>query len=601
MNELFNLINNANVPWFLAIGIIFLALTIWLIFLQQIRSFKTALNNAQNYLKKYEKISSHEQLEELTHFFKQQALFAQHWDAFKQSLIVAQPSAGIYYTQRPTYYFNLQTFVAPKMNLALFQAVPNSLVGIGLFFTFIGLVAALWFASAGVAAADMEQAKQALRDLLHAATFKFVTSIAGLLASLVFSWREKAHLYQLQTALNDFCDALENRLLSSSLEQLTVQQTQILQAQQLTQAQQEAAFSRALQTAIEPLTQAMTGLVEKVGSINQQALETMMLQFSQQLQGAAGTELRELTHSLQTLVPTISQMQQGLTQSSQHFNQNMVLASQTLQESVKQASEHFLTQLTETHTQLQQQSQQKFTEVSTNLTQINAHLQHLQQSLLEVSQQLNSQLRSAATYSAQCLTEAGTLVNQQLTTGGGHLAHVLQESAVQFTQAQQQLTQVFDSSSQSFQVITNQLNGLQTRLQQTGELLATTHAPLQQVAHHLSEAIAQVHDLVAAVNGMSKMLIETSQETTINFSESTQAVTQTWQKYQGHFERVDEDVSKIFIELSNGLDAYRQQVEHFTGRLEESLTVSVKALGSLIAELVEAIEDLQAVRQSEKK
>ncbi len=574
MNELFNLINNANVPWFLAIGIIFLALTIWLIFLQQIRSFKVALNNAQNYLKQYETISSHEQLEELTHFFKQQTLFAQHWDAFKQSLIVTQSSAGIYYTQRPAYYFNLQTFVAPKMNLALFQAVPNSLVGIGLFFTFIGLVAALWFASAGVAAADMEQAKQALRDLLHAATFKFVTSIAGLLASLVFSWREKAHLYQLQTALNNFCDVLESRFLFSSLEQITVQQTQILQAQQFTQAQQEAAFSRALQTAIEPLTQAMTGLIEKVGSINQQALETMMLQFSQQLQGAAGAELRELTHSLQTLVPTISQMQQNLTQSSQHFNQNMVLASQTLQESVKQASEHFLTQLTETHIQLQQQSQQKFTELSTNFTQINAHLQDLQQGLLEV--------------------------NQQLSASGSELATALRSGATQFIQAQQQLTQTFESSSQTFQVITNQLNGLQARLKQTGEVLTTTHAPLQQVAHHLTEAIAQVHDLVAAVNGMSKMLIETSQETTINFSESTQAVTQTWQKYQGHFERVDEDVAKIFIELSNGLEAYRQQVEYFTGRLEDSLTVSVKALGSLIAELVEAIEDLQAMRQSEK-
>lgn len=596
MNELFNLINNANVPWFLAAGIIFLALTIWLIFLQQIRSFKLVLNNAQRYLKHYGKISSKEQFEELNQFFKQQALFAQHWEAFSQSLIVTQPSTGIYYTQRPAYYFNLHTFVAPKMNLALFQAVPNSLVGIGLFFTFMGLVAALWFASEGVAAADMEQAKQALRDLLHAATFKFVTSIAGLLASLVFSWREKAHLYQLQTELNYFCALLESRLLFSSLEQLTVQQTQILQAQQIAQAQQEAAFSRALQTAIEPLTQAMTGLVAKVGSINQQALETMMLQFSQQLQGAAGTELRELTHSLQTLVPTISQMQQGLMQSSQHFNQNMVLASQTLQESVKQASEHFLTQITETHTQLQQQSQQKFTEVSSNLEQINVHLQDLQHSLLDVSQQLNSQLRSAATYSAQCLTEAGTLVNQQLSASGSALANALQSGATHFIQAQQQLTQTFEHSSQTFQVITTQLNGLQARLQQTGELLMTTHAPLQQVAHHLTEAIAQVHDLVAAVNGMSRMLIETSQETTINFSESTQAVTQTWQKYQGHFERVDEDVAKIFVELSNGLEAYRQQVEHFTGRLEESLTVSVKALSSLIAELVEAIEDLHAAR-----
>jgi hypothetical protein len=98
--------------------------------------------------------------------------------------------------------------------------VPNLLVGAGLLFTFIGLVAALYFASAGVAASNVEIAQRALRDLLAAATFKFVTSIAGLASSLVFSWREKAQLHRVQTRLAHFCSALEARMMPVTSESM---------------------------------------------------------------------------------------------------------------------------------------------------------------------------------------------------------------------------------------------------------------------------------------------------------------------------------------------------------------------------------------------
>jgi hypothetical protein len=93
-------------------------------------------------------------------------------------------------------------------------------------------VAALYFASRGVAAAEVAEAQRALRELLAAATFKFVTSIVGLGSSLVFSWREKALLHRVQRRLAHFCGALEARMVPLTAESIGLAQLAELRQQQ---------------------------------------------------------------------------------------------------------------------------------------------------------------------------------------------------------------------------------------------------------------------------------------------------------------------------------------------------------------------------------
>jgi hypothetical protein len=135
------------------------------------------------------------------------------WRAFAPTLAPAPGSDdAMGYTRRPQESFNESLLAIAGINLRFYNAVPNLLVGAGLLFTFIGLVAALYFASAGVAATDVVTAQFALRELLAAATFKFITSIAGLGSSLVFSWGEKAQLHRVQRRLTQLCSALEARM-----------------------------------------------------------------------------------------------------------------------------------------------------------------------------------------------------------------------------------------------------------------------------------------------------------------------------------------------------------------------------------------------------
>jgi hypothetical protein len=88
---------------------------------------------------------------------------------------------------RPSAYLTLASLERSGLRLGLMQALPNYFVGLGLVMTFLGLIAGLWFASQGMRTADMIEARAALVHLLNSATFKFLTSVAGITMSLVVS------------------------------------------------------------------------------------------------------------------------------------------------------------------------------------------------------------------------------------------------------------------------------------------------------------------------------------------------------------------------------------------------------------------------------
>ncbi len=118
-----------------------------------------------------------------------QRLLRSGWTRYRLGLVPATVGDGELWRARASAsrFYSLGALEQAGLDLKLYQALPNYFIGIGLMLTFLGLVAALYFASQGVASADVKDAQVALGALLQAATFKFLTSIAGLFGSLVLS------------------------------------------------------------------------------------------------------------------------------------------------------------------------------------------------------------------------------------------------------------------------------------------------------------------------------------------------------------------------------------------------------------------------------
>ncbi|TWB14990.1 hypothetical protein FBZ88_13224 [Nitrospirillum bahiense] len=138
-------------------------------------------------------------------------LLIDEWRMFESTLLDAGQGAQrrAYSTIRPQEYFSMEAMESRGLDFRFYVALPNYFVGVGLMFTFLGLVAGLYFASKGLQMGDLAQARQALGQLLAASTMKFVSSVVGIGASLVTSMVVRHWQRKVQAALDDLCRAIE--------------------------------------------------------------------------------------------------------------------------------------------------------------------------------------------------------------------------------------------------------------------------------------------------------------------------------------------------------------------------------------------------------
>ena len=223
----------AWVPWALSAVLVLGAVAVWLQFRLRLRPIDEGLDAALAVVREASNpITFRDRFPTIDQRLAANPIIGDAWRAFAQTLVsVPGQDGALGATRRPADDFNETVLGHAGVNLRFYMAVPNYMVGLGLLFTFLGLVAALYFASAGVTAGSVQGAQGALRDLLAAATFKFVTSIAGLGTSIVYSWREKTQLYRVGRRLGQLCTALEQRLVSVTPEYLGVIQLDELKSQ----------------------------------------------------------------------------------------------------------------------------------------------------------------------------------------------------------------------------------------------------------------------------------------------------------------------------------------------------------------------------------
>src|SRR5262249_48898744 len=147
----------------------------------------------------------------------------------------------------------------------------------------------------------------------HTASFKFMTSLAGLGLSLAYAIYRKRRLRVIDKALDRFHEALERRvplLTPADLQQTTniLLERQASYAEtlatDLSLALQNAfdhAFDKRLGEHVGPLTDAMQRLASGMSSRNEETMEKMLNRFLDQLQSGAGHRMHDVAKGLETL------------------------------------------------------------------------------------------------------------------------------------------------------------------------------------------------------------------------------------------------------------------------------------------------------------
>lgn len=153
------------------------------------------------------------------------------WREFRESLVLLpemseDPAVSdkkrqiVKNTVRPSLFFNREDLL---MDDPGYRYVPTFFVSVGLFLTFLGLIAALGSAGDTLSAAtEGGDTLSALTELLSVASAKFIMSLTGLAASIIFTIRQRTTSSRIDAELHELCDQIEQRIIYQTPERLLV-------------------------------------------------------------------------------------------------------------------------------------------------------------------------------------------------------------------------------------------------------------------------------------------------------------------------------------------------------------------------------------------
>lgn len=469
------------------------------------------------------------------------------WMEFWESLIFPAHDSPdpIRNTVRPEFYLNVHAAEASGRTLRLLQSLPNYFVGLGLLFTFIGLVAALYFASEGVASDNVDEAKESLRHLLNAATFKFMTSIVGLASSIVLSFSYRVIVQNLQREFDRLCEGLERGLLfatdawyaQESLNELKVHSEQLKRFNTDFAIEVgnvlRGTMSESLTEALGPLTAAIEGMTGNVGQMNQDALANMAKAFGEDLKGAAGSEMTALVSALEEIKGSLTGVVDQINATSSDFGNRMATSASRVEELLANAGD---------------------------------------------------QLREKASGAASAFAEQMEGASNNLNASLGPLSAQIGR----FEASIESLDSKIQAQRNAFQDVAEKVSDITVSVAGTIDDLRNASSPLAEVSVRFDSAAKEIRSAGEAITETQNSLRALAEK----IGETTEAMESAWEDYRTRFEGVDKSLGDAIGQLVTGADGYREHVETFVEGLNRELDTAVRNLRGGIEGLKEAVEEL---------
>lgn len=455
----------------------------------------------------------------------------QAWQETEQR-IIAVPVSGrlrVLMLGSPRDLWTPNRLLAGRLNVELAEAVPNLLVGVGLFFTFLFLTGALMGATSalsqqGGASADL---LDATRGLLDTAGGKFLTSLAGLGASVGWTVAARRAMARVQDRCELLLEALAERLPPNGTELALVEQLRQGEAvntrldagharagELLTVAREQRQLfvqfrdqvaehlGRSISASIVPEMEAMSrrivasldGLTGQISAMNQQALEQMMRDHAGLIQQSTRHEMGELRAALTlmserlqasagTLVNGADDVAGVLRGAGQDLQMQLTAASRAWSDSAQATSNAF---------------------GSSIATSVDA-LGRAGTTLGSTMEQAVASFSQSAAQATQSLQQAGSELESGVTRIGGVLCrgaedldaaqHKLATSAVAMRDVLADMSSQGRQGADQIRAVAQQLRDTLAQLDQVQPRWAGTTDRLGQIAEEIGRALASVETL----------------------------------------------------------------------------------------------------------
>ncbi|MBF0124407.1 MAG: hypothetical protein HQL60_03620 [Magnetococcales bacterium] len=514
----------------------------------------------------------------------QMNLLASAWAEFGKHLVVPSGTAATVRSMaEPSSYFNERSLFHANMDARFYDALPNFLIGGGIFGTFVGLVAGIFLAQDGMTAGP-EEMKQALKYLLGGASTAFLTSIFGIGLSLVFSIIARRRIYWISRLIRSFGERMEACLEMAPPENSALVKIHSAQLEQIAEMQRQSGLYRSSQdglaSAIAKAVDARIGasLTPTMGRLfdtivqfqegqkeaNQQAMQQALSQLVDKAQGVTRQNTTGFDQALQTLNDNLKRQNEiilSALRSVQEANQGSLLdATQTMREAMDSVATRMANFLQES---------------SSNLG-------------MRVEQAVAS-LANVATGMKSVQTEMVVLLRESAGGVGGRLDRAITELThvgLAVSESQQETKRAFGIAPQLLTAIENLLAGL-------AQIGVAVQSGQEQHLIGIGQMLQNLNDTLRQQNDMMAAALRNNQEITWGvLSEATQNMRDTMGGAGAEMAaQLHDSVGSIIAGVSGRLDQAIAELTRVAAAISDSQRETQRAFG-LAPQLLVAIENL---------
>ena len=485
------------------------------------------------------------------------------WNEFEYSLITRQRNKDekiVYKTDEASLFFSEHHLLEQHLNLRFWNSVPALLVGVGILGTFVGLVWGL-IPFSGVDFDQADKIKEAIQELLSGISTAFVSSVWGMLTSLLFTWLEKRGIGKVSRAIAKLQRALDRLFTLTTQEEIAyrledelAQQTQALKSSATDLGKAfSVEMAKKLAPALETLNTAKREIVQELSN----APEALSSAMAEKL----APDLNVLNTALTDLHNSLAEWHGQSTQSRQEILQEL--------RNVPEVMNVLNTALTDLHNSLAEwhgqstQSRQEILQELRNVPEVIGNT--IAEKLAPSFNNLNTVVEELRRQKEESSTEAiEKLVEQFQTSLSGSAMAQMETLAETVGKASESLITLPEQ-------LTRVMEGVQEQVKETRNLLSqTSQEQAGQMKGMMDDMLKAFQNAVATQQGR---------------------LTETTEHVNDEMKQIAADIRNLLESVANRAD---EQLSQRIAEIEQTSAQSIQTLQTAITELQEAITSVAA-------
>lgn len=530
------------------------------------------------------------------------------WDEYCETILHSEKSDVIRNTMRPSNFFNTYELGFER---GLGRQWVNIFVTLGLFFTFLGIIAALRVlvetdASGGTFS------NESMRNFLDAAKSKFIMSLTGLGASIVFNFVYRFLSGQAEQAVSNLCGTIENKVIFQTPEQIAdsqlvaiYEQTEQLQAMANNLgAQIGSSVGDAVAAKLEPV-------LERVGASAGTEVQGLVGQLGDTIFEKLNSSLDEVSTTLNGVNRSMQEIAVQLQTSSNNVGQEMTDAVQSLSELMADARTKALQDEANARNQRDIHLETSKSEMDNFLKLIEENTRKGSNDLIEAAakiseaaKNLNQSINDTANGIGDETTKAVEKIGEDAASKLGEAGKKVSNSIADATG--ETLEKLTDFSENLKGLLGDPLQTFANELKNTNRELKAHSAEIMNAANKQSKAAAQLDDSSRSLQSVSQPMSQSIEQLrAINsaISNSLEAnntlMTATKSSVDASMkaieisiaelneivqntENIDEKLVDAFNTITNGLNKTQSEVKEFTDQVTSKFAIGISSIQSVL-------------------